>query len=37
VQGRNLTGETVRRHTSFLKDRLPLPGRSVRLAARFDF
>ncbi|MFZ5608353.1 MAG: TonB-dependent receptor [Pseudomonadota bacterium] len=37
LQGRNLNDTEARRHTSFLKDQLPLPGRSVRLAARFDF
>ncbi|RME63189.1 MAG: TonB-dependent receptor [Alphaproteobacteria bacterium] len=37
LQGRNLTDSVMRRHTSFLKDILPLPGRSVRLAARLDF
>lgn len=34
LQGRNLTDEEVRLHTSFLKDRLPQPGRDVRLLLR---
>jgi iron complex outermembrane recepter protein len=37
LEGRNLTDETVREHTSFLKDRLPKPGRSVRLSLRSQF
>jgi iron complex outermembrane receptor protein len=32
LDGRNLTDELVRVHTSFLKEELPRPGRSVRLA-----
>lgn len=32
LDGRNLTDEEVRVHSSFLKDELPRPGRSVRLA-----
>ena len=32
LDGRNLTDELVRVHASFLKDELPRPGRSVRLA-----
>ena len=32
IDGRNLTDELARAHTSFLKDELPLPGRSVRVA-----
>ncbi len=34
LQGRNLTDEEVRLHTSFLKDRLPQPGRDIRLLLR---
>jgi iron complex outermembrane receptor protein len=32
LDGRNLTDEEVRVHSSFLKDELPRPGRSIRLA-----
>lgn len=34
VQGRNLTDEDIRVHTSFLKDVAPPPGRSVLLGLR---
>ena len=37
VDGRNLTDELARAHTSFLKDELPLPGRSVRFALSTSF
>jgi iron complex outermembrane recepter protein len=37
VEGRNLTDEEVREHTSFLKDSLPKPGRSVRVGLRVPF
>ncbi|MBL8548544.1 MAG: TonB-dependent receptor [Hyphomonadaceae bacterium] len=37
VDGRNLTDELGRVHASFLKDELPLPGRSVRLALVASF
>ncbi len=37
LEGRNLTDEDVREHTSFLKDALPKPGRSVRLGLRVSF
>jgi iron complex outermembrane recepter protein len=37
LEGRNLSDEEVREHTSFLKDRLPKPGRSVRLSLRAAF
>ena len=37
LQGRNLTDEEARLHSSFLKDQLPLPGRNVRAAVIFDF
>jgi iron complex outermembrane receptor protein len=33
----NLTDETVRLHTSFLKDVAPLPGRDVTAGVRFTF
>ncbi|BCW90567.1 putative TonB-dependent receptor [Alphaproteobacteria bacterium SO-S41] len=32
LDGRNLTDELVRVHASFLKDELPRPGRSIRVA-----
>ena len=32
LDGRNLTDELVRVHASFLKEELPRPGRSLRLA-----
>lgn len=37
LDGRNLTDELGRVHASFLKDELPLPGRSVRLTMVADF
>jgi iron complex outermembrane recepter protein len=37
LKGRNLSNEDVREHTSFLKDKLPKPGRSVRLSLRAAF
>ena len=37
LDGRNLTDELGRVHTSFLKDETPLPGRSIRLAVTADF
>jgi iron complex outermembrane recepter protein len=37
LEGRNLTDEEVREHTSFLKDQLPKPGRSVRLSVTTRF
>lgn len=37
VEGRNLTDADVRLATSFLKDRLPQPGRDVRLLLRAAF
>jgi len=36
-QARNLTDEDARRHTSFLKEILPLQGRNFRFAARYSF
>lgn len=35
--GRNLSDEEARPHTSFVKDLVPLPGRSVELGARVFF
>lgn len=37
LQGRNLTDEEARVHTSFLKDFAPLPGRSVVLGVKAAF
>jgi iron complex outermembrane receptor protein len=37
LDARNLTDELARVHASFLKDELPLPGRSVRFAVVADF
>lgn len=37
LDGRNLTDEEARVHTSFLKNEFPLPGRSVRLAVATSF
>jgi iron complex outermembrane recepter protein len=37
LEGRNLSDEEVREHTSFLKEQLPKPGRSVRLSVRARF
>ena len=37
VDGRNLTDEEARAHTSFLKDELPLPGRNVRFSVLTRF
>jgi len=37
VQGRNLTDAEARVHTSFLKDRLPLPGREARVGLKVAF
>lgn len=37
LDGRNLTDEEVRVHSSFLKDVLPRPGRNVRLAVTAAF
>jgi len=36
-EGRNLTDEDARLHTSFLKDTVPLPGRNFRAALIMDF
>ena len=37
LRGTNLGDEDARRHTSPLKDIIPLPGRSVSLGLRYDF
>lgn len=37
VEGRNLTDEEVREHTSFLKDLTPLPGRNLRAGMAWRF
>ncbi|MGE0740226.1 MAG: TonB-dependent receptor [Hyphomonadaceae bacterium] len=37
LDGRNLTDELGRVHSSFLKDELPLPGRNVRLTLTTSF
>jgi iron complex outermembrane receptor protein len=33
---RNLLDEEARNHVSYLKDRVPLPGRDFRFSVRFD-
>jgi iron complex outermembrane receptor protein len=37
LRGRNLTNEDARNHISFLKNRVPLPGRDLSLAFRWTF
>jgi len=37
IDGRNLTDEEARAHTSFLKEELPLPGRNVRFVVLTRF
>jgi iron complex outermembrane recepter protein len=37
LEGRNLTDQDVREHTSFLKEQLSKPGRSLRLSVRAKF
>ncbi len=37
LRGSNLLDEDIRRHTSPLKDLVPLPGRSVHFGLRYDF
>lgn len=37
VQGRNLLNETVRLHTSYIKDLVPMPGRSMIVGVRGQF
>jgi iron complex outermembrane receptor protein len=37
VKGMNLTNEDAREHTSFLKERLPLPGRGIVAGMKLSF
>lgn len=37
LRGTNLLDETARRHTSFLKDRAPLPGRAVTVGISLSY
>ena len=37
VQGRNLTDDEQRNHTSFIKDFAPLPGRTLEAGLRLEF
>ncbi len=37
IQGRNLADDTIRYHTSFLQDRVPAPGRDLRIALKAAF
>ena len=37
VIGRNLTDQEARKHTSFLKDSVPLPGRDLSVAMKLTF
>ncbi len=37
VEGRNLTNQAAREHTSFLKEIAPLPGRNIRVGISCDF
>jgi iron complex outermembrane recepter protein len=37
LRGKNLLDEDARRHTSFLKDRAPLPGRAVLLGLQITY
>jgi iron complex outermembrane receptor protein len=37
VDGRNLTDQEAREHTSFLKDIAPLPGRNIRVGVSWAF
>ncbi len=37
LSANNLLDVDARRHTSLLKDYAPLPGRDIRLTARFGF
>ena len=37
LQGRNLTNEDARSHTSLLKEDVPMPGRDIRLVYRVGF
>ena len=37
LSGKNLTNDEQRKHTSFIKDIAPAPGRTLELGARFLF
>ena len=37
LQGRNLLNETIRVHTSYVKDLVPQPGRTVMAGVRARF
>jgi iron complex outermembrane recepter protein len=37
LQGRNITDQEIRLHTSFLKEQAPLPGRNVKFGLRFRY
>jgi iron complex outermembrane receptor protein len=37
LRANNLLDEDAQRHTSFLKDRAPLPGRSVMLGVQLNY
>jgi len=37
LRGNNLGNKDARQHTSFLKDLVPLPGRSIKLSLRTEF
>ena len=37
VSANNIFDVDARRHASFTKDFVPLPGRDIRVAARFSF
>lgn len=37
IKGKNLSDEEARRHTSFLKDHAPLPGRALEVGLRASF
>jgi len=37
LQGQNLTNAEKRQHTSFLKDLLPMPGRTVKISLAYGF
>ena len=36
-RGSNLLDDEIRRHTSYLKDRVPLPGRSLYVGLTYNF
>jgi iron complex outermembrane recepter protein len=37
VQGRNLTDDEQRQHSSFIKDLAPMPGRTIEAGLRARF